>query len=82
MLGDGFKSYNNDKDGRDTELDGCEADFRAKSFPTRARLTFYKNNYLQFDIQWRDEDTWDQCFRVNRIIIKTKEKIKRLIHFF
>ncbi|KAI9308736.1 legume-like lectin family-domain-containing protein [Cunninghamella echinulata] len=64
MLGDGLLSYDNDKDGRTTELAGCEADFRAKSFPTRARLTFYKNNYLQFEVQWRDEESWDQCFKV------------------
>ncbi|CAO3621974.1 unnamed protein product [Cunninghamella echinulata] len=67
MLGDGLLSYDNDKDGRTTELAGCEADFRAKSFPTRARLTFYKNNYLQFEVQWRDEESWDQCFKVSDV---------------
>lgn len=64
MLGDGLTSYDNDKDGRTTELAGCEADFRAKTFPTRARLTYFKNNYLRFDVLWRDEDTWDECFKV------------------
>lgn len=27
MLGDGMKSYDNDKDGSDTELAGCEVSY-------------------------------------------------------
>ncbi|KAI9271807.1 legume-like lectin family-domain-containing protein [Phascolomyces articulosus] len=67
MLGDGIQSYQNDKDGRNTELAGCEANFRAKSFPTKARLTYYKNNYLQFQMIWREEDEWSECFKVNNV---------------
>ncbi|KAG2228033.1 hypothetical protein INT45_012057 [Circinella minor] len=67
MLGDGMKSYENDKDGRTTELAGCEANFRSKSFPTKARLTYYKNNYLQFQMIWREEDEWSECFKVNDV---------------
>ncbi|KAI8641861.1 legume-like lectin family-domain-containing protein [Parasitella parasitica] len=67
MLGDGMTSYNNDKDGSDTELAGCEADFRSKGFPTRARLTYHKKNYLQLELVWRQEDEWDQCFKVHDI---------------
>ncbi|ORX48061.1 hypothetical protein DM01DRAFT_1310045 [Hesseltinella vesiculosa] len=63
MLGDGHTSYENDKDGRTTELAGCEADFRERSVPTRARLTYHKDNLLKFEVQWREEDTWDECFK-------------------
>ncbi|KAI8883072.1 legume-like lectin [Backusella circina FSU 941] len=63
MLGDGMQSYNNDKDGSDTELAGCEADFRRKGFPTRARLTYHKNNFLQLELVWRNEDEWEECFK-------------------
>lgn len=93
MLGDGVKSYENDKDGSTTELAGCEvrsiatftlrpreliytcvllptqANFRAKPFPTKARFTYYKNNYMQLDVMWRSEDEWEQCFKVR----ETKE---------
>ncbi|KAI9311353.1 legume-like lectin family-domain-containing protein [Dichotomocladium elegans] len=62
MLGDGTRSYQNAKDGSTTELTGCEAQFRSKSYPTKARLTYYKDNYLQLDVIWREEDQWDQCF--------------------
>ncbi|KAI7879703.1 hypothetical protein K492DRAFT_148059 [Lichtheimia hyalospora FSU 10163] len=67
MLGDGMKSYDNDKDGRTTELAGCEANFRSKPFPTKGRLTYYKNNYLQFDLIWQEEGQWDECFKVQDV---------------
>ncbi|KAL9543100.1 hypothetical protein MBANPS3_008282 [Mucor bainieri] len=69
MLGDGMKSYDNNKDGSDTELAGCEADFRAKGYPTRARLTYHKKNYLQLDLMWRQEDEWDKCFKVHDVTL-------------
>ncbi|KAI9315724.1 legume-like lectin family-domain-containing protein [Dichotomocladium elegans] len=64
MLGDGVKSYDNSVDGRNTELAGCEANFRSKSFPTKARLTYHKGNYVQLNVMWREEDEWDECFKV------------------
>ncbi|KAL0083323.1 legume-like lectin family-domain-containing protein [Phycomyces blakesleeanus] len=67
MLGDGIKSYDSDKDGRPTELGGCEADFRAREIPTKARLTYYKDNYLQLDVQWREENVWEECFKVHDV---------------
>ncbi|KAG0181464.1 hypothetical protein DFQ29_008246 [Apophysomyces sp. BC1021] len=63
MLGDGVKAYDNDKDGRETEFAGCEAQFRDRDFATRARLTYYKDNYIQLDVMWADEDEWEQCFK-------------------
>lgn len=81
MLGDGMTTYNNDKDGSDTELAGCEveiyyivssvfilklyvkADFRGKGFPTRARFTYHKGNYVLLEMLWRQDDQWDVCFK-------------------
>ncbi|KAI8366803.1 legume-like lectin family-domain-containing protein [Radiomyces spectabilis] len=67
MLGNGMQPYDNGKDGRDTELAGCEADFRGKQFPTKGRLTYYKNNYLELQVQWRAEEEWDTCFKVPQV---------------
>ncbi|KAI8373158.1 legume-like lectin family-domain-containing protein [Radiomyces spectabilis] len=68
MLGNGMAVYENDKDGRTTELvEGCEADFRMKEFPTRGKLTFYRNNYLQLDVMWKEEDVWTQCFKAYKV---------------
>jgi mannose-binding lectin 2 len=67
MLGDGMQSYDNDKDGSTTELAGCEADFRKKGFPTRARLNYHQNNYLQLELVWRNEDEWEECFKQHNV---------------
>ncbi|KAI8989392.1 legume-like lectin family-domain-containing protein [Pilobolus umbonatus] len=72
MLGDGIQSYNNDKDGSDTELAGCEANFRSKSYPTKGRLTYHKNNYLQLELIWRAEDEWDLCFKQNDVVLPSQ----------
>ncbi|ORY93383.1 legume-like lectin family-domain-containing protein [Syncephalastrum racemosum] len=67
MLGDGVTSYDNSKDGSTTQLAGCEANFRSKSFPTKAKLTYYKNNYMQLDLIWREEDEWTECFKAGDV---------------
>ncbi|KAI8888159.1 concanavalin A-like lectin/glucanase [Backusella circina FSU 941] len=69
MLGDGMQSYDNDQDGRPTELTGCEADFRKKGFPTRSRLTYHKDNYLLLELIWRNEGEWETCFKQPRVRI-------------
>ncbi|KAI7870259.1 legume-like lectin family-domain-containing protein [Spinellus fusiger] len=71
MLGDGVKSYDNNKDGSNTELGGCEADFRSKEIPTKARLTYHKENYLELEVQLRDETTWERCFKVTNVKLPT-----------
>jgi mannose-binding lectin 2 len=40
MVNDGTKRYDQDADGQDTELAGCQASFRGKEFPTRARVSY------------------------------------------
>lgn len=45
MINDGTKQYDHDADGTHTELAGCQANFRNKNHPTRARLS-YVNNVL------------------------------------
>jgi mannose-binding lectin 2 len=41
MNGDGKTKYDNDNDGESNRLGGCEANFRDKSFPTKARVKYY-----------------------------------------
>ncbi|KAL0085599.1 legume-like lectin family-domain-containing protein [Phycomyces blakesleeanus] len=67
MLNDGSKSYDNSQDGRMTELAGCEANFRDREFPTRGKLTYHKNNYVQLELMWREEDVWEVCFKQHKV---------------
>ncbi|KAG1056019.1 hypothetical protein G6F46_001139 [Rhizopus delemar] len=69
MLNNGMQSYNNDKDGSDTELAGCEADFRMRGIPTRAKLVYHKANYIQLELQWKHEDEWELCFKKHDITL-------------
>ncbi|CAO3674586.1 unnamed protein product [Rhizopus stolonifer] len=69
MLNDGTQSYDAGKDGSDTELAGCEADFRSKGFPTRGKFTYHKGNYIQLDLLWRTEDEWDFCFKHHGVVL-------------
>ncbi|RUS19075.1 legume-like lectin family-domain-containing protein [Endogone sp. FLAS-F59071] len=69
MVGDGETSYDNDNDGKSTELAGCEADFRSKSVPTKARVTFYSNNYLELKLQYKAWDEWEDCFTIPNVTL-------------
>ncbi|CAO3704109.1 unnamed protein product [Rhizopus stolonifer] len=69
MFNDGTQTYDNDKDGSDTELAGCEADFRLRGIPTRAKFTYHKANFIQLDLQWKTEDEWDFCFKKHDITL-------------
>lgn len=40
-----------------------QADFRGKGFPTRAKFTYHKNNYILLELVWRQDDEWDTCFK-------------------
>ncbi|KAL1924821.1 uncharacterized protein VTP21DRAFT_4475 [Calcarisporiella thermophila] len=69
MQGDGNTPYDSENDGKANELAGCEADFRSKPFPTKARLVFYKGYYLALTLQYRSENEWDTCFLLENITL-------------
>jgi mannose-binding lectin 2 len=69
MIGDGYTSYQHDEDGADNEVAGCEADFRAAASPTKARVTYYRGNYLELKVQWRGWEEWDTCFTIPNVTL-------------
>ncbi|CAI2175447.1 1155_t:CDS:2 [Funneliformis geosporum] len=71
MIGDGNTEYDLDNDGKRNEVAGCEADIRSKSIATKARITYYKNNYLEVKLQYKAWDQWEPCFTVPNITIPT-----------
>ncbi|CAG8746708.1 3054_t:CDS:2 [Gigaspora margarita] len=71
MMGDGHTEYDNANDGKANELAGCEADIRGKSVATKARITYYKNTYLEVKLQYKEWDEWEPCFTINNISIPT-----------
>ncbi|KAG9307331.1 hypothetical protein G9A89_017159 [Geosiphon pyriformis] len=69
MLGDGKTSYDHDNDGKSNELAGCEADVRSKTIPTKARITYYKENYLELKLQYKAWDQWESCFTLPNVTL-------------
>jgi len=72
MLGDGKTSYNHANDGKDQEAAGCSArGIRGANIATKLRLTYFQENYLQLDLQYKDESSWQQCFNILNVTLPT-----------
>jgi len=70
MLGDGLVSYDHAHDGKQTELAGCSArGLRGAGTPTKAKLTYFQENYLQLDLQYKDVVHWVRCFSVPNVTL-------------
>lgn len=70
MLGDGQTRYDSEHDNKETELAGCSArGIRNAPIPTKARLTYFQENYLQLELQYKEEGQWVQCFNVPNVTL-------------
>ncbi|KAF9112723.1 hypothetical protein BGX27_002898 [Mortierella sp. AM989] len=68
MLGDGRTSYDNANDGQSNSIGSCESDFRAKSVPTKARLSYYReSSTLTLKLQTKAWDQWEDCFTLTDV---------------
>lgn len=65
MNGDGNTAYDKDNDGKANEVAGCSArGIRNAHIPTIARMTYFQDQYLRLEIQYKSEGEWTQCFEV------------------
>ncbi|RMZ67893.1 lectin family integral membrane [Pyrenophora seminiperda CCB06] len=65
MSGDGNTAYDKDNDGKANEVAGCSArGIRNSPNPTKARLTYFQEQYLRLELQYKSEDEWTQCFEI------------------
>ncbi|MCJ1479884.1 hypothetical protein MMC06_000038 [Schaereria dolodes] len=70
MLGDGQTSYDKGNDGKDNELAGCSArGLRGASIPTKGRLTYFQDQSLKLELQYKTDDTWTLCFETEALAI-------------
>jgi len=70
MIGDGETSYDHAHDGKENELAGCSArGIRGAQHPTKARLTYFQDNYLQLELQYKKPDEWTTCFTAQNITL-------------
>jgi mannose-binding lectin 2 len=55
--------------GRANEGEGKARGLRGAPIPTRGKLTYFQENYLQFDLQYKTPDQWVQCFNVANVTL-------------
>ncbi|KAI1309525.1 hypothetical protein EDD11_004074 [Mortierella claussenii] len=68
MLGDGRATYDNDNDGLANSIGGCEADFRGKDVPTKARISYSSDSqHLKLQLQTQEWDQWHDCFSLSDV---------------
>ncbi|GJJ78618.1 hypothetical protein EMPS_10977 [Entomortierella parvispora] len=68
MMGDGRTKYDNDNDGSNNKLGGCESNFRGRTETTKGRLTYSRDtSSLNLKIQTQFWDQWDDCFTLQDI---------------
>ncbi|KAL7776338.1 hypothetical protein CFE70_006754 [Pyrenophora teres f. teres 0-1] len=65
MSGDGNTAYDKENDGKANEIAGCSArGIRNAQVATKARLTYFQEQYLRLELQYKSEDEWTQCFEI------------------
>ncbi|CAN9302432.1 unnamed protein product [Alternaria alternata] len=65
MNGDGNTSYDKDNDGKANEVAGCSArGIRNAQIATKARLTYFQEQFLRLELQYKSEGEWTQCFEI------------------
>ncbi|KAJ5123893.1 uncharacterized protein N7515_007718 [Penicillium bovifimosum] len=66
MMGDGKTTYDQAHDGKANELAGCSArGLRSAPIPTKARLTYFQDKSLTLELQYKTEDSWTECFKLD-----------------
>ncbi|KAI8320673.1 legume-like lectin, partial [Martensiomyces pterosporus] len=69
MIGDGKTPYDNANDGDANRLGMCEAYFRNLKEPTRASVTYLRNQFVNLQLQLQPEDKWINCFTITNVTI-------------
>lgn len=65
MNGDGQTAYDKDNDGKANEVAGCSArGIRNAQVPTIAKLTYFQDQSLKLELQYKTEGEWTQCFDI------------------
>lgn len=70
MVNNGSQSYDHDRDGTHTELDGCESSFRMVAAETFAAIRYQKNK-LMVSMIINGKPEWISCFSSENIHLPT-----------
>lgn len=70
MINNGSLHYDNDKDGKPSQLAGCEANFRNKDYDTFVAVR-YQNYKLTVSTDVDNKNVWKECFSVDNVKLPT-----------
>jgi len=68
MIGDGEMTYNTETDGEETISDACSMRIRDQHYPTKVKVVYIKNNYLEVSLTNDEYKDFTSC-----IVIKNAE---------
>jgi mannose-binding lectin 2 len=71
MVNNGSLHYDHDKDGANTELAGCESQFRNKQHDTYVAVR-YQNYKLTVSTDIDNKNEWKECFSVDHVKLPTR----------
>jgi len=68
MVGDGKLLYNIDNDGEDilNESEACSLKIREQNKPTKARIVYIKNNYVEVSLTNDENPDYIHCFTISK----------------
>jgi lectin, mannose-binding 2 len=70
-VGDGKSAYDLLNDGKANEIGSCTASFRNKDTPTKARIKYIRDEFLEVSINLDESVDWKTCFRVDGLTLPT-----------
>lgn len=70
MVNNGTWTYDHDRDGTHTQLDGCEVRFRNVNYETHVRIR-YEDDVLSVSTDMDGDSQWKNCFVVNNVELPT-----------
>ncbi|XP_036323861.1 vesicular integral-membrane protein VIP36 isoform X1 [Rhagoletis pomonella] len=70
MINNGTWTYDHDRDGTHTQLEGCEVRFRNVDYDTHVSIR-YENDVLSISTDMENRGEWKNCFVVNDVELPT-----------
>ncbi|KIM30477.1 hypothetical protein M408DRAFT_328060 [Serendipita vermifera MAFF 305830] len=69
MLGDGKTEYDLGNDGKANSIAACSAKVRRTDITTKLRMTYFRDDFFQVQVQYKGFDDWTDCFVIKNMSI-------------
>jgi len=66
MVGDGELTYNLENDGEDVVNEACSLKIREQNTPTKAKIVYIKNNYVEVSLTNDENPDYIHCFTITK----------------